>query len=198
MKNEHSEPLSLHQVLNTIDFSAVFMPPRRDAPRQTIPAGSRDEKRCNGDKTLIRPVVSESNYSLTFAARPTIFVEMPETKAEQVLLVLQNEISGERMETMLPITEIDENGIAKFQLPEDQPSLAIGQDYQWFLAVICQNSLQPSDPLFTGWVQRVAFSTEVAQMLDSFSPAQQVTWFAERGHWQDMISVLLQHPDAFN
>lgn len=135
----------------------------------------------------------EDNYGLTFASRPTISIEMPETQAEQVVLLIETETGEMHSQSYLPIPDQTENGIVQFQLTDAIPDLSIGQPYRWSLAVICNQALDPSDPLFRGWVTRTARSTEADHVLNHSSVMEQVAWLSKHGYWYDMVSLLLAH-----
>ena len=96
----------------------------------------------------------KGNHGLTLAERPTIFVYLLNTSAKQVVLTFQDE-SGD---TFKPVfLEINPEGVAEniasrsmiasFRLPDDQPPLTVGKNYQWSLTVICGETLQLNDPI---------------------------------------------------
>lgn len=177
--------------------NAVFVPPQEGAPRDTATAGSREEDRCTGDAMPMRSLMPENEYGLTFASRPTISLEMPETQAEQAVLLFETEAGEIHAQSYLPIPEPTENGIVQFQLPDTTPELSVGQPYRWSLAVICNQALDPSDPLFRGWVTRTVQSPETVRMLSTVPVDEQVAWLSEQGYWYEMVSLLIANPKIF-
>ncbi|MEM9089698.1 MAG: DUF928 domain-containing protein [Cyanobacteria bacterium P01_F01_bin.53] len=177
---------------------AIFMPPREGAPRNTATAGSRDENWCIGDHTPMRALMPAENYGLTFAARPTIWVDMPATRAEQVVLLFQTEGGEPHAQNTLAIPASQENGMAAFQLPATTPALVVGQPYRWSLAVICGQALNPSDPLFNGWVTRTERSPQAERILTTTTPTEQISWLGSQGYWYEMVSLMLRNPELLD
>lgn|GEM_PF-3966402 len=179
-------------------FASSFNPPGEGAPQRTVPAGSRDGARCPSDTTPMRPLMPEENYGLTASARPTIWMKMPNTEAQEILLVLQTEAGIEHSRTQLLIPEATEQGLVQLQLPETTAELTPGENYRWTLSILCEGYLNPSDPFFSGWVKRVNYSPKIAQSLSNESIANQVSILQEAGYWYDMLPLILQNQDMFN
>ncbi|MCU0570369.1 MAG: DUF928 domain-containing protein [Oculatellaceae cyanobacterium Prado106] len=174
-------------IANAIAAQEAFDPPGDDAPPDTVGAGTRSDQRCPGDVQALRPLMSSRNYGLTFAEHPTLFVQVPATSAKQVVLTFQDEARTFYQRTFLPIQT--HAGVAQFQLPTTQTPLTVGKNYRWSLVVVCGEHVQPDDPVFMGWVQRVEPRGE-GDRLTQKSPLQQAQWYAERGYWYDMLTVL--------
>ena len=187
-----SLPLSNLQKSLSAHFAQGFMPPGEGAPEETTTAGSRRDMWCDGDRAPIRSLMPTQNYGLTLAAQPTVFLEIPQTVASSVLLVVQNEAGDHNAEAILPIPDADEYGVVSFQLPEGAAPLEIGPNYRWSLAVMCDGYLDPSDPFFSGWVQRVEQTPEITQTLARLSDSEQLEWLGQNGYWYDMVSLILQ------
>lgn len=179
-------------------LASTFQPPEDDAPQQTVPAGSRDEARCGGDSASMRPLMPDADYGLTASERPALWMEMPDTHAQEVLLVFQTEGGDDYARAQLPIPQANDQGFVQFQLPETAKGLAQGENYHWTLSILCEGYLSPNDPLFSGQIKRVAPSKEVAQTLANTSVANQVAILQGAGYWYDMVSLLLQNQYAFS
>lgn len=179
-------------------FASDFNPPKEGSPRQTVPAGSRDGALCHGDAIPMRPLMPEENYGLTASARPVIWMEIPNTQAQEILLVLQTETGIEHSRTQLPIPESTEQGIVQLGVPETVAELIPGENYRWTLSILCEGYLNPSDPFFSGWVKRVNYSSEVTQNLANESVVEQVSILQETGYWYDMLPLILQNQDTFS
>lgn len=183
-----------------IIFQENFEPPGEGEPQDTSGAGSRDGLRCSQDEQPIRPLMPKRNYGLTLEEHPSIFVDLPETSARQVVLTFQDETGESYERAFLPIA--DRTGIVSFTLPADKPPLAVGKNYQWSLVVVCGETVQPDDPIFRGWVQRVARSPELERTLAQKPAIEQAVWYAEQGYWYDLLAVMAQarrsHPNDAN
>lgn len=191
--------VSVQSLLNNIsDFSAAFRPPNNDAPRQTVPAGSRDATQCSGDNAPMRLLLPETNEGLTAENHPVLWMEMPSTRAQGVLLVFQTEAGDYHSRTQFAIPEATDQGIVQFQLPETVEGLLPGENYRWTLSILCEGYLNPRDPFFSGWIKQVNYSPEVAQTLSNASVERQVAILQKTGYWYDIVPLILQNQDAFS
>ncbi|HEY9850742.1 MAG TPA: DUF928 domain-containing protein [Leptolyngbyaceae cyanobacterium] len=181
-----------------ITFEESFTPPGDGQPKDTSGAGSRDGLRCSANEQPIRPLMPKRNYGLTFQERPSIFIYLPKTSARQVLLAFRDEAGKYYERAFLPI---DNNAqIVSFQLPDDKSPLTVGKNYQWSLVIVCQETVQPDDPVFRGWVQRVGKSPELDRELAAKPVIEQLAWYGANGYWYDLMQTMVQarqtHPDS--
>ncbi len=178
-------------------FQENFDPPGDGEPKDSSGAGSRDGLRCSPEEQQIRPLMPKRNYGLTLQERPSILVDLPKTSAQQVVLTLQDEAGEYYERAFLPITNAA--GIVSFTLPDQKSPLAVGKNYQWSLVVVCGETVQPDDPIFRGWVQRVARTSELESELGQKSVIEQAALYGAKGYWYDMLMVMAQarrsHPD---
>jgi hypothetical protein len=172
--------------IQPIVFQTDFDPPGDDAPPDTVGAGSRSPDRCAANDRPTQPLLPTQGYGLTLAAQPTFFVNLPKTSAQQVVLTIEDEAHTVHDRAFFPLPE--QPGLASFQIPD--PPLAIGKNYRVSLILVCGDSVQPDDPVFSSWVQRVEKTAEVDRQLQSMTPLEQAQWYAERGYWYDLIPVL--------
>lgn len=170
-------------------FQESFDPPGSGQPPKTASGGSRDGRKCFPNESPIQPLMPAGNFGLTFYEHPPVFVRLPKTSAQKVILTFRDEAGKYTEHTVLPISR--DNDIVSFALPNGTP-LTIGKNYQWILAVVCGENGQPDDPVFTGWVQRVNQPAELRQELNRKSPLEQAQWYGAQGYWYDMLNVLVQ------
>lgn len=177
-------------------FQENFDPPGNGTPKDTSSGGSRDGLRCSQNKQSIQPLMPKRNYGLTLEERPAIFVYIPETSARKIVLAFRSE-TGDYKRVFLPITT--RSGIVSFTLPNWEPPLTVGKNYQWSLVVVCGETVQPDDPVVRGWVQRVARSHQIESELKQKTAIEQVMWYGANGYWYDLLKVITRarqlHPN---
>ncbi|MDY6782502.1 MAG: DUF928 domain-containing protein [Cyanobacteriota bacterium] len=173
---------------DAIAFDENFDPPGDGEPEDTVGAGSRDGTRCLPEEQPIRAIMPDRNYGLTSEAHPSIFVNLPETSAKQVVLSFKDEAGNRSPRVMFPIPS--ESGMVSFALSQDKAPLIPGKNYQWSLVFVCGESIQPDDPLLTGWVQRAIPSPEVESELALMSQLERAQWYGARGYWYDLVEVM--------
>lgn len=180
-------------------FQENFDPPGDGKPRDTVGAGSRSGSKCVQDEQQIQPLMPKHNYGLTLAERPAIFMYLPKTSAKQVVLTFQDESGNSFKPVFLSINPEDSsqsiasrNVVASFRLPDNQPALTVGKNYKWLLAVVCGETLQLNDPIFRGWVQRVARTADLERQLQKKSVIEQMQWYSKNGYWYDLLNLMVQ------
>jgi Domain of Unknown Function (DUF928) len=180
-------------IADTIIFHDNFDPPGDPAPTHTRGAGSRGQGQCTADETIVRPLMPTRNYGLTLEAHPAILVQMSQSTAQQAILTFQDSQGQLHSRAFLPIVAPSETTkLVSFQSPVDAPALTAGKNYRWTLTIVCGDRVQPDDPVFTGWVQRVARTANLDRRLQSQTPLQRAQWYSDRGYWYDLLSTLVQ------
>lgn len=180
----------------------LFKPPAGDKrPDRTVGAGSRGRS-CPQDIAAVSissgalhqpplsAIVPTANSGLTVQARPTFWAYLPQTSAKQVVLSLQKEDASQHTQWVFPAPET--SGIFNFQLPEDAPSLKVGETYQWAVVLVCGERPNPNDPAIAAWVKRVLPSSSPSQLPFQGTPLDQISRNAEQGLWYDMVTALAQ------
>lgn len=171
--------------------SVTFDPGNEGKPYTSAGGASRspDSKLCPQDATVARPSITAlipvKHEALTVAKHPTFLVYMPQTSARKVLFSLQDENLNSVYETTLPAT--GEAGIVSIQLPANAPELETGKHYQWYLTVLCDNTLQPDSPVVGGLIRRVESRNS---QLDTLSPIERAALYGKEGIWHDTLATL--------
>ncbi|OCQ92501.1 hypothetical protein BCD64_03095 [Nostoc sp. MBR 210] len=140
-----------------------------------------------------KPPKSAANQipvELTVSDRPTFFVNVPQTSAQQAGFLLRDETGQELLDKTLPITA--SSGIMNYTLPTDFAGLEVGKKYQWRFSLLCDstNGDRSGDPIASGWIERVEVSSTVASKLQTATPKQRVIIYAENGYWHDTLKTL--------
>jgi len=138
----------------------------------------------------IAPV--EAGYGgQTIDANPTFCVYIPYNldANSPVTFAIQSEHTTDQFEKTMTLTA--EPGIYGFQLP-DSFELALDVEYQWYVMVYCNDSLQQDRPHFTsGWVRRVPLPEGMdVSSLDGLGAVAKSDRFASEILWYDALTVL--------
>lgn len=172
-----------------------FEPPPDGEPPDTSGGGSRDpdQSRCSSNQEPIKALMPKGNFGWTLQEIPSIYVYLPKTSAKQVVLAFQDETEDYHETVFLPI-KADER-VVSFSLPKDRPSLEIGKNYKWKLALVCGDIVDVEHPQLEGWVKRID-ANSINTKLKGKSPIEQAQWYAENGYWYDLIKVLKEARQA--
>jgi Domain of Unknown Function (DUF928) len=145
-------PVSVHQ---------AFDPPGSGAPPETHGAGSRDGQRCPNQEEPVRSLMPIER-GITFSDRPAVAIAVPDkSPVRQALLTFRDEQEQIHAQITLPV--VVKQGIARLQFPSSTPPLMVGKAYRWSVVMICGDTVQPDDPILSGWLQRLPKKLQVAR-----------------------------------
>lgn len=172
----------------------VFNPPRGDAPRETRGGASRSNDACLQSQSETRlnftSLLPSSNYGLTLAEHPTLWVYVPPSSAQEMLLNLTDTTGQVYYQSRFLVPP--EGGIFGLSVPDEIPAMEIGQLYHWGVAVLCSGQLRPDSPFIEGWIRRTTLSTELNDQLGIVSPLERAMIYGEQGLWYDTLSTLVE------
>ncbi|MBD1847051.1 DUF928 domain-containing protein [Cyanobacteria bacterium FACHB-63] len=181
---------------NSLNAPILFSPPPQDgAPSTTRGAGSRDDRRCSQDSSLstsqtaeqssLTALVPSDHYGLTWSARPTFWVYVPQTSARQIVLSVKqgNQHHSQRF---IPIT--GQPGVIGIQAAENSSPLEVGKTYQWAIVLVCGDRPSPNDPVVSAWVRRA----QPTEPLSSQTTLQQAARYGKQGIWYDALTTLAE------
>jgi hypothetical protein len=144
---------------------------------------------ASGPAALIA-VLPQSFYGTTLSERPTIMVYFPASNAQEAVFSLKDEAGN--MQHMMTIPVAGKSGVISVKLPNDAPALAVGKNYQWFLALKINGQLSPSTPYVDGWIQRIQPSAELAMAMQHKDAFKQAEVLGKNGVWYDCVATLAQ------
>ena len=167
----------------------------KGAPQQANAGGSRvgtyylNPSTVSGkEPAAIIPLLPQNFYGTTVSAHPTILVYLPASNAQEAVFSLKDEAGNMQYQMKIPVTE--KTGVMTIKLPTNAPALAIGKNYQWFLALKINGQLSPNTPYVDGWIQRIQPSNELATAIQDKDALKRATALGKNGVWYDCVSTL--------
>ncbi|MFK8184679.1 MAG: DUF928 domain-containing protein [Phormidesmis sp.] len=143
-------------------------------------------------------VMPDSFYGTTVEARPTILVYVPRSSASEAVFSLKDEVRNTVYE--MPVQVPETGGVIAIEMPADAPELAIGENYQWYVAIKLDNGLSPSSPFVDGWVKRIEPDTELSAALTAArnqdSTLAKIEALGANGVWYDTAAKLAKLTEA--
>ncbi|MGJ5628366.1 DUF928 domain-containing protein [Nostoc sp. CALU 1950] len=133
-------------------------------------------------------LLPQSFYGTTVSERPTILVYLPSSNAQEALFSLKDEAGNMQHQMNIPVA--GKTGIIAIKLPANAPALAVGKNYQWFLALKVDGQLSPSTPYVDGWVQRIQPNAELVTAMQEKDALKQATALGKNGVWYDCVATL--------
>jgi hypothetical protein len=141
----------------------AFDPPGSGAPPETHGAGSRNDQACPNQSEPVRSLMPIER-GVTFSDRPAVAIAVPENSPiKQAVLTFRDD--QEKIHAQITLPVILKQGIARLQLPTSTPPLAVGKAYRWSVVMICGETVQPDDPILSGWLQRLPKKLQMARAI---------------------------------
>ncbi|HEY9803492.1 MAG TPA: DUF928 domain-containing protein [Leptolyngbyaceae cyanobacterium] len=174
----------------------IFTPARgNSAPRQAAGGASRagtyelhpGTVAATGPAALIA-LLPQSFYGTTVSERPTIMAYIPATNAEEAVFSIKDEAGNMQHQMTIPVA--GKSGVIAVKLPANAPALAVGKNYQWFLALKVDGQLSPSTPYVDGWIQRIQPNAEVTTAMQQKDAFKLATALGKNGVWYDCVATL--------
>ncbi|WP_199331522.1 DUF928 domain-containing protein [Aulosira sp. FACHB-615] len=142
---------------------------------------------ATGPAALIA-LLPESFYGTTTSAHPTILVYLPASNAEEAVFSLKDEAGDTQYQMTIPV--VGKTGVMAIKLPADAPALAVGKNYQWFLALKVDGTLSPSTPYVDGWIERIQPTAELTTAMQQSDALQRAVAFGKSGVWYDCVATM--------
>ena len=189
--------------ITELDTTVLFQPPpESEQPENTDSAASRNRKPYFQDCIAIQdqefsatnqtmtPIVPNENYGLTLEERPTFWVYLPQTSAQQVILSVKEEGVTPHWQQLIETKK--EGGIIGIKLADDAPILKAGKNYQWAVILVCENRPNPNDPVVTSWIKRIDKSQiEKGDLSTTATELEKAANYARQGIWYDALNILI-------
>ncbi|MBT9316000.1 DUF928 domain-containing protein [Leptothoe spongobia] len=176
-------------VISASNAFVLFVPPTDETVDNSRGGASRPTAlKCIHDDAYAFPMVAlipQSGVGLTVAAHPTLLVYVPPSKATQAHLTLRNADQSGLYQGRIQLPKT--GGVLRIALPTDSPELAVGETYDWSLALLCQPT-QTDMPIASGQIRRVELSDNV--LSDQQSLLSKAIIYGQSGVWHDMLATL--------
>jgi hypothetical protein len=172
----------------------LFTPSKgNSAPRQASGGASRVgtyylNPSAAGEPAALIALLPQSFYGTTIAERPTVLVYLPASNAQEAVFSLKDEVGNTKYQTTIPVA--GKAGVIAVKLPANAPALALGKNYQWFLALKVDGTLSPSTPYVDGWIQRIQPTAELATAMQQQDLLKRAATFGKNGVWYDCVATL--------
>lgn len=135
-------------------------------------------------------LLPQTFYGTTVSERPTFLVYVPASNATEAVFSLKD--AGGNLQYQMTIPVAGKVGVMAIELPTEAPALAVGQNYQWLVAIKIDGQLSPSTPYVDGWVQRIQPSAELMASLQQEDALKRAEALGKNGVWYDCAATLAQ------
>lgn len=169
----------------------------RGAPVATSGGGTRGETCLLSPQSILFPVAKNLNV-VTTTAHPTIFVYLPEHRADDGHLTLLNAQGDEVYHADVTLSE--ENAILAIALPESL-ELEPDQVYGWRFAIHCGSKVVEGATVTDDFTE-ASLTRLLLKTVDSTLPAlDQAQFYAQNSLWNDVLTLMVplreQEPETW-
>jgi Domain of Unknown Function (DUF928) len=174
----------------------LFEPPTgEDEPARTAGAATRGVRCMEANQEMIA-LKPSGKIGLTLADHPAVWISLPRTTAENIVLSVLTE-TGKVVYENLTFPVSDTGGLIALQLPEEEPPLEIGTRYQWIAELECNPNNSSGNPSVLGWVKRVAPDAQIeAELYAAEHPLDKAEVYARHGIWYETLTLVAQQRQA--
>ncbi|MEQ9553198.1 MAG: DUF928 domain-containing protein [Coleofasciculus sp. G3-WIS-01] len=182
-------------LVSSLGYSLKFPPTDgTGAPERTASGGRRDLSCLQADSMSLTALVPRNNLVTTVSETPSLFFDIPQTRAKTAELVLMDNQGNELAQKMIPLT--GEAGVMDVKLPATA-KLEMNQIYRWELAIICNSQDRTQDVFIQGKLQRRELPAELVRQLETSDLPQQAQLYAEAGIWHESLAIALRLRDTY-
>jgi len=168
-----------------------YKPPPLGAPRLRIGGGVRGV--AGGDAPVVH-VLAPQQIGLTVAEQPTLYWHL-DKETPHVVEITLSEVGGvsplARVELAGPVAA----GLHPFRLAAQGKRLALGKEYEWFVAVVLDQEQRSQDIIAGGGLQRVALPSGLPERLSGRGAKEAGAIYAGAGLWYDAIDAMVERTD---
>ncbi|MEM9448286.1 MAG: DUF928 domain-containing protein [Cyanobacteria bacterium P01_E01_bin.6] len=126
--------------------------------------GAVRDQLCSAEspgKSLVA-LVPQSNQGDTVDGHPSFFFYVPFSSSQNDQLVAEFMLLTEDryyvLDEPLRVTLPEQPGIVRLDIPESLPELDVGERYNWYFSILCENWELSRNPFVSGWIERVSAS----------------------------------------
>lgn len=183
--------VTLQSEAQPIYVSVAFPRTSVGFPRRAVGGGTRGRlQACITGAFPLTVLSPHSNVVTTVSAQPILYWYIPRTQAKVADFSVSDEQGKIVYQTPIALQGIP--GVVKLSFPRTL-GLAIGQEYDWKLALRCNSTDEAGNVAIGGTIKRTALtSSQKAQLAAAKQPLKQAEVYAKAGVWQETIGILAQ------
>lgn len=166
---------------------------RQGLPGRRISGGSRSPAASclrTPDQAVVA-LMPKSNLGLTLADRPTLWFLLPAVSPDKQLELGLFDSKGDLV-YQKTIQAPDSAGLTGFSLPDTIAPLTPGENYRWYLSVVCNPGSRAEDLYVTGWTSRVSPDSTLLQALSTASVQERLAIYESSSLWLDTLTALAE------
>lgn len=161
-------------------------------PARRVSGGSRSGASCTSLHQSIIALAPLEDLQITTVGNPTLFFYVPQTTAQQLELVLQDE--NRQVVNKATFKAPDKAGIISLSLKAFSPAseLKVNKTYRWYFSLVCDRSRRSQDLVISGSIIRLQPDEKLLRDLASSDIRERANIYALSGSLTDALTNLAQ------
>jgi hypothetical protein len=159
-------------------------------PGRRISAGSRGGNSCTSSNESIIALAPLEEPQITTFSSPTLFFYVPQTNAQALELVLQDE--NQEVISKATFKTPAKSGIVSVIPANSTPELKVGKTYRWFFSAVCDQKERSRDLVVQGSIVRLKPDEKLQKNLASSDMRERANIYALSGSFTDALTNLAQ------
>lgn len=171
----------------------LYKLPSVGKPRRRVGGGRRGPAMDTPEVFALVP----DHVGLTLSEQPQLYWYLAENAPGTVAFELTL-IDEESIDPVVDarITHPAKAGLQRIDLSAYGVRLSPGQEYQWSVSLVADDSERSLDTVSTGWIERVSPSDALRADLEQAPPDQRAALYGEAGIWYDLVESLVEQLPA--
>ncbi len=170
---------------------ALYKPPMLGAPKLRVGGGVRGTE---GLDAPVLQVLAPLQSGQTTMEKPVLYwhLDKPTKHALEITVMAEGEVAPLVRELQPgPVAA----GLHAFRLAGHDKTLAVGKEYEWFVAVILDPAQRSKDIIASGGLLRIAMPPGLQGQLATAKSGESGLIYAGAGLWYDAIDALVEGQD---
>jgi hypothetical protein len=178
--------------VNAGNRTRKFNPPASlgGVPSRRISAGSRGGNSCTSSNQPIIALAPLEDPQITTFSSPTLFFYVPQTNAQALELVLQDE--NQEVINKSTFKTPAKSGIVSVISASSTPELKVGKTYRWFFSAVCDQKERSRDLVVQGSIVRLTPDEKLQKNLVSSDIRERANIYALSGSFTDALTSMAQ------
>lgn len=159
-------------------------------PRRRVSAGTRGGGTCTSSNQPIIALAPLEDPQITTFSYPTLFFYLPQTNAQALELVIQDE--NQEVINKATFKTPAKSGIVSVIPANSTPELKVGKTYRWFFSAVCDQKERSRDLVVQGSIVRLAPDEKLQRDLASSDMRERANIYALSGSFTDALTNVAQ------
>jgi hypothetical protein len=185
-----TSPAVNNSVNNRRNSYKISPPAALGIPSRRVSAGTRRGSSCTSSNQPIIALAPLETPQITTFSNPQLFFYVPQTNAQALELVIQDE--NQEVINKTTFKTPAKSGIVSVIPANSTSLLKVGKTYRWFFSAVCDEKERSGDLVVQGSIVRLAPDEKLQRDLASSNMRERANIYAQSGSFSDALTNIAQ------